>query len=68
MAEPEPRQEATAREIQAATKAVEKAMVDYRIGRATATTVSNADRRLARAHYDAYLVSAGRPPDFRGPD
>jgi hypothetical protein len=68
MAEPEPRQAATAREIQAATEAVSKAMVDYRVGRATAAQVSNADRRLARAHYDAYLVSAGRPPDFRGPD
>jgi hypothetical protein len=68
MAEPEPRQEATAREIQAATEAVSKAMVDYRAGRATASQVSNADRRLARAHYDAYLVSAGHPPDFRGPD
>jgi hypothetical protein len=68
MAEPEPRQEETAAEIRAATKAVEKAMVDYRAGRVTATTVSNADRRLARAHYQSYLVSAGRPPDFRGPD
>jgi hypothetical protein len=68
MGDPEPRAAAACREIQAATDAVEKAMVDYRAGKVTATTVSNADRRLARAHYDAYLVSAGKPPEFRGPD
>jgi hypothetical protein len=68
MAEFEPRQAAVCREIQAATEAVSKAQVDYREGKVTATTVSNADRRLARAHYQSYLISAGRPPDFRGPD
>jgi hypothetical protein len=67
MAEPEPRQEETAREIQAATKKVARLMEDYRVGKATATQVHKAERELGAAHYDAYLVSAGRPRDFRGP-
>ena len=65
MAEPEPRQAATVKEIQAATEQVAKAMVAYREGKASCSEVNKADARLARAHYDAYLVSAGRPPEFR---
>jgi hypothetical protein len=64
MAENEPRQAEVATEIKAATRAVEKAMLDFRKG-GSVEAVNKADRRLAMAHYRGRVVSGGRIDDYR---
>jgi hypothetical protein len=65
MSEVEPRAHELAAEFDAATKAVEKAMIAYREGKASCAEVNRANDRLADLHLRSREISGGRIRDFR---